>query len=172
MTNVAVIGTGFVGRAWAITFARAGHRVSLWDADGDAPQRAVDFIGTVLPDLEANDLLNGRAPADVLADIAIVDDLGGALDGAAYVQECTPEDVEMKKAVFSKLDALAGRETILASSTSAILPSLFTEEWWFIRSIPPTSSLLPRSCRHRGQRPRWWIVPAIFSSPAARRRLS
>ena len=128
MTNVAVIGTGFVGRAWAITFARAGHRVSLWDADAEAPSRAVDFIGTVLPDLEANDLLNSRTPADVLADIAIVDDLGAALGDATYVQECTPEDVEMKKAVFSKLDALTARETILASSTSAILPSLFTEE--------------------------------------------
>ncbi|MCP4380489.1 MAG: 3-hydroxyacyl-CoA dehydrogenase [Hyphomicrobiales bacterium] len=127
MTNVAVVGCGFVGRAWAITFARAGHRVALWDTDTQAPQRAVDFIGAVLPDLQANDLLNGRSPTDVLANIRIVEDLGDALAGATYAQECTPEDVEMKKEVFSRLDELAGQNTILASSTSAILPSLFTE---------------------------------------------
>ena len=36
MARVAIIGTGFVGRAWAITFARAGHEVALWDQAEDA----------------------------------------------------------------------------------------------------------------------------------------
>ena len=33
MVSVAVIGSGFIGRAWAITFARAGHHVALWDEE-------------------------------------------------------------------------------------------------------------------------------------------
>src|SRR6185436_12588726 len=41
--------------------------------------------------------------------------------------ENTPEQVEVKREVFAKLDAVAGPQTILASSTSAILPSAFTE---------------------------------------------
>ena len=57
MARVAVVGSGFIGRAWAITFARAGHDVALWDQDPDAPQRAIDFIASVVPDLAANDLL-------------------------------------------------------------------------------------------------------------------
>ena len=32
MSKVAVIGSGFVGRAWSISFARGGHDVALWDA--------------------------------------------------------------------------------------------------------------------------------------------
>ena len=31
MTKIAIIGSGFIGRAWAITFARAGFDVALAD---------------------------------------------------------------------------------------------------------------------------------------------
>ena len=37
MSRTAIIGSGFVGRAWAISFARAGHEVALWDRDPAAP---------------------------------------------------------------------------------------------------------------------------------------
>src|SRR5258707_1216377 len=47
---------------------------------------------------------------------------------ADYVQENTPEKVEIKRAVFARLDAIARPDTILASSTSALLPSSFTQE--------------------------------------------
>ena len=53
--------------------------------------------------------------------------LESALDGAAHVQESTPEDVEVKRKVFARLDKSAPPESVLASSTSAILPSAFTE---------------------------------------------
>lgn len=128
MTKIAVVGSGFIGRAWAITFARAGNQVVLWDAFKDAPGRAVDFIRDALPDLAANDLLGGRTPKAVLADISIEDDLEAALAGTAHVQENTPEQVELKRKIFARLDALAPADAVIASSTSAILPSKFTEE--------------------------------------------
>ena len=51
-----------------------------------------------------------------------------ALDGASHVQENTPEDLEIKRSVFAELDRVAEPDAVLASSTSAILPSLFTEQ--------------------------------------------
>ncbi len=122
-----IIGAGFVGRAWAISFARAGHDVALWDAEPDAPARAISFIETILPDLEANDLLDGLAPADVRRRLAPVADLAEALDGTAYVQENTPEVLATKQSVFAELDRLAAPEALIASSTSALLPSAFQE---------------------------------------------
>ena len=80
--QTAIIGTGFVGRAWAISFARAGHEVRLWDAHKEAPRAALGFIDTVLPDLAQNDLLNGERPEAVRARIRPVADLADALDGA------------------------------------------------------------------------------------------
>ncbi len=127
MTKVAIIGSGFVGRAWAISFARAGHDIALWDADPAAPAAALSYAGSILPDLAANDLLDNQAPADVRARMHSVTRIEDVLDGADYVQESTPENVDVKRAVFSTLDRLAAPSAILASSTSAILPSAFTE---------------------------------------------
>jgi L-gulonate 3-dehydrogenase len=126
MSKVAIVGSGFIGRAWAISFARAGHDVALWDDQPDAPDKALRYIETILPDLAANDLLNGASPADMRARMRASASLEEVLDGAAYVQENTPENVDVKRAVFTRLDALAGPDTILASSTSALLPSTFT----------------------------------------------
>jgi L-gulonate 3-dehydrogenase len=127
MARIAVIGAGFVGRAWAITFARAGHDVALWDEDPDAPEKAVDFVRAVLPDLEAHDLLNGGAPAEILGRIVVEAELAAALAGADHVQENAPERLDIKTALFARLDALASPGAVLASSSSAILPSKFTE---------------------------------------------
>lgn len=62
----------------------------------------------------------------MLASIRGEDDLAKALAGAGHVQENTPENVEMKRAIFARLDALAPPDALLASSTSVILPSAFT----------------------------------------------
>jgi len=127
MSKVAIVGSGFVGRAWAISYARAGHEVALWDGDESAPAKAMSYIVGLLPDLEAHDLLNGASATLVAARMRSAATLEEALDGATYVQENTPEDVGVKRAVFARLDAAAAPDAILASSTSAILPSAFTE---------------------------------------------
>jgi L-gulonate 3-dehydrogenase len=127
MARVTIVGSGFIGRAWAITFARAGHDVALWDQDPDAPHRAIDFIASVAPDLAANDLLGCADPQVLLARIRAEKTLAAALADADHVQENAPERLDVKKALFADLDHLAPESAVLASSSSAILPSLFTE---------------------------------------------
>ncbi|WP_421478018.1 3-hydroxyacyl-CoA dehydrogenase [Agrobacterium tumefaciens] len=125
--QVAVVGVGLIGRAWTITFARAGRHVRLWDPDADACGRAKDFIATVLDDLAQNDLLHGRKPAEVLEFITACATLEDALDGAGWVQECGPEKIADKRALFARLDELSHPDAILASSSSALLPSAISE---------------------------------------------
>jgi 3-hydroxyacyl-CoA dehydrogenase len=126
MSKIALVGLGLVGRAWAISFASAGHDVALWDERPDAADEALRFAEEVLPELASNQLLRDP-PAAVRARMRRVATLEGALDGASHVQESTPEDVSLKRYVFARLDALAAGDAVLASSTSAILPSRFTE---------------------------------------------
>src|SRR5262245_39383686 len=125
MSKVAIVGTGFIGRAWAITFARAGHAVTLWDEDSSAPGRAIDYISEPAPAIAENCLLGALDPQSLLANIRIERDLAAALAEADHVQENAPEKLEVKIALFAKLDSLAPAKTIIASSSSAILPSLF-----------------------------------------------
>ncbi|MEX2692980.1 3-hydroxyacyl-CoA dehydrogenase [Rhizobium mongolense] len=125
--RVAVVGVGLIGRAWAIAFARAGCQVRLWDLDVEANGKAKDFIAIVLEDLAQNDFLNGRRPADVLALVTACYTLEEALDGSGWVQECGPEKIAEKRALFARLDQLTDPDTILASSSSALLPSAISE---------------------------------------------
>lgn len=126
-SETAIIGSGFVGRAWAISFARAGANVRLWDAAEGAADKAIGYIAAVLDDLAANDLLNGQSTAAVLARIRACPTLEEALAEATHVQENTPEKLDTKIEVFAKLDDAARPDAVLASSTSALLPSRFTQ---------------------------------------------
>jgi 3-hydroxyacyl-CoA dehydrogenase len=126
--KVAIVGSGLIGRAWAIAFARAGWEVRLWDPVAEAPGNALATIDGLLADLEEQDMLHGAAAADVRARMIPASTLAAALDGAAWAQENAPEDVAVKRPLWRELDRLAASETILASSTSAIVPSRFTED--------------------------------------------
>lgn len=126
MTRIAVIGAGLIGRAWSIVFARAGFTVALWDPVPAAVPAARDFIAARLPELAEAGLL-ADPPAAVLARLHPAASLAEAVAEAAHVQENGPERVDDKRALFAELDRLAPPAAILASSTSGIPASAFTE---------------------------------------------
>jgi 3-hydroxyacyl-CoA dehydrogenase len=99
----------------------------LWDQAEGAANKAIEYISGVLDDLAANDLLNGQTPATVISRVSAADTLEEALAEAPYVQENTPEILANKIKVFERLDTVARADAVLASSTSALLPSRFTE---------------------------------------------
>jgi L-gulonate 3-dehydrogenase len=127
MAKVALVGAGLIGRAWAISFARAGHEVSLFDSDASAVERALAFVDSALRELQRFDLLEGRTLEAVRGRIRVAAELAAALAGAAHVQENAPERIEVKRELYAELDRLVEPEAVLASSTSALLPSAFTE---------------------------------------------
>ena len=126
MERIAVVGAGLIGSAWAMVFARAGHAVRIWDPAPGASEAAMGVVRARLADLHAAGLI-AEAPDVVAARVAVADTLEDCLEGAAHVQENGPERVEVKRETFAKLDALAGPDVVLASSTSGIPASAFTE---------------------------------------------
>jgi 3-hydroxyacyl-CoA dehydrogenase len=124
MERIALVGAGLIGQAWAIVFGRAGHEVTLYDAEPAALKQARSAIAARLADLEGFRLVED--PHAVLGRIGYATGLAEALDGAAYIQESTPERVEVKQEVYAELDRLAAPDAILASSTSGIPASAFT----------------------------------------------
>lgn len=127
MDRIAVVGSGLVGSGWAVVFARAGFPVAVWDAEEGKAEAARGRIAGDLPGLAAQGLLGGEEPGDVLARIEAAPTLADAVAGAVHVQECAPERLEVKREVFAALDAAAGPGAVLASSTSGIVASAFSE---------------------------------------------
>jgi len=125
-SKIAIVGAGLIGRAWAIVFARAGHAVAIYDADAGALRQSLALLEGALADLRAAGLLD-EEPALTRARIAPAATLAEAVSGAGYVQENIAETLPAKQALFAELDRLAPPDTILASSTSTMPASQWSE---------------------------------------------
>jgi 3-hydroxyacyl-CoA dehydrogenase len=123
--NVAIVGVGLIGRAWAMVFARAGWNVRLTDPHAETLSAAPTLIRDELQTLTRHGLVRDSEAA--VARLTIAKSLADALDGADFVQENGPETIDAKLKIFAELDRLAAPETLLVSSTSAIVASRFTE---------------------------------------------
>lgn len=120
-----IVGAGLIGRAWANVFARAGWNVRVWDPDAGQRENAARLVTQSLHELARHGLV--KEPDAAARRVAIVATLEEAVAGADYVQESGPETLEVKRATFAALDAAAPPNAILASSTSAIVASKFTD---------------------------------------------
>ena len=105
--------------------ARAGWNVRVWDPDAGQRADAARLIEQSLHELAAHKLVSD--PHIAAKRVSVAATLGDAVADADYVQECGPEILEIKRATFEELDCAARANTILASSTSAIVASKFTE---------------------------------------------
>ncbi|TXH83399.1 MAG: 3-hydroxyacyl-CoA dehydrogenase [Rhizobium sp.] len=123
--NVAIVGVGLIGRAWAAIFARAGWNVRLTDPHGPTLEAAPQLILDELRALNRHGLADD--PDGAMAHISVASSLADAVKDVEFVQENGPEKIDDKIALFAELDRLAPPDAILASSTSAIVASRFTE---------------------------------------------
>lgn len=91
MKRIAIIGSGLIGRAWSIVFARAKHHVYLFDNQNSAAEKAVGQIEQGLSDLKQYGLIE-ESPSVVLKRIHACKSMEQAVSQADYVQENTSED--------------------------------------------------------------------------------
>ena len=126
MPTIGLVGVGLIGRAWANVFSRAGWDVKAWDANPDATAAAPKLVADSLRDLARHGLV--RDPEAAAKLVTAVNTLEEAVAGVDFVQESGPETIDAKLAIWQRLDAAAAPETILVSSSSAIVASRFTEK--------------------------------------------
>jgi 3-hydroxybutyryl-CoA dehydrogenase len=118
--QIAVIGTGTMGRGIAYLAAVAGFETVVYDVDAGALDAAKGAIeSTLRKGVEKNKLSDADATA-ALGRIHLAQDLEPAARGAELIVEAVPENFELKKDLFAQADLFCGEETILASNTSSI----------------------------------------------------
>ncbi|UJR25060.1 hypothetical protein I4U23_006420 [Adineta vaga] len=120
------------GRCWSVIFARAKQDVFLFDTMPSMLETALSEIGLQLEQLNRFDLLFKQTTTDILKRIQTIDTNEKLNElfrqGVDHVQECIPEDLEIKTKLFLQLDENVPANTIIASSSSCIMPSKFTEK--------------------------------------------
>jgi 3-hydroxyacyl-CoA dehydrogenase len=122
-SKVAVMGTGTMGPGMGAVLARAGMQVALYDTSAEALERAragYDLAWGVLDRLET--------PVREGGSVRYASSVGEALEGAEFVIEAVPENLDLKKRVYAEYEQHVGPEVILASNTSGIPATKIAED--------------------------------------------
>jgi 3-hydroxyacyl-CoA dehydrogenase len=127
MKRIGLIGAGVIGGSWSLVFTRAGFDVIVYDPAPGAAAKTLDFVRSAIADLAAQGLAPKEPVDAIVARITPTARLEDVLASVDYVQESAPERVEVKRELYAKLDAVARPVTILASSTSGLPASAFTQ---------------------------------------------
>lgn len=123
--TAAMIGAGLIGRSWAMVFARANWRVRLYDSVPEQLIAAREHIEAGLFEQQAYGLADDAAAAAARVDY--VANLEDAVADVQWVQENAPEALDVKRELYPRIDRATPPAAIIASSTSAIPASRFTE---------------------------------------------
>jgi 3-hydroxybutyryl-CoA dehydrogenase len=119
ISTIAVLGAGTMGAGIVQVAAEAGLDVLVHDPLDGAVERARERIGGFLGRKVDKEQLTAAEADAALARISPAGTLE-SLAGADLVIEAAPEDLELKRDVFGRLDAVADAGTILATNTSSL----------------------------------------------------
>ena len=121
--QIAVIGAGLMGHGIALTFARAGQYVRLFDPVEENLKTVPARISESLRLLGADE----EEIVKTLKKVELCNSIECAVREAVYVFEAAPEKLELKQTIFAEIEVHAYASAVLASNTSVIQISKIME---------------------------------------------
>src|SRR3954470_8098514 len=118
--RIAIVGTGVIGASWAAQYLARGFDVIATDPAPNAESNLRNYIDEAWKDLTTIGLSKG-ASRDRLT---FTTDMKKALSQADFVQENGPERPDFKMKLFADMDDAAPVDSLIASSSSGITPSV------------------------------------------------
>jgi len=122
--RIAVVGTGVIGASWAAEYLARGFDVVATDPAPNAETNLRKLVDEAWKDLTSIGLSKG-ASRDRLSFTA---NMKEALSQADLVQENAPERPDFKIKLYAEMEEVAPVDTLLASSSSGITPSVIQSQ--------------------------------------------
>jgi len=116
---VGVVGCGAMGQGIIQVALQGGLRVVAYDAREGGAAAGRDAVIGRLNRLVEKGTLEAEAAAGMGAALTVAGDIAD-LASAAVVVEAVFEDIEVKRALFEKLEAVVAADAIIASNTSSL----------------------------------------------------
>jgi len=154
INRILVIGAGIMGHGFAQVFAVNGLHVDLVDRAEDILIRARQWIRENLDHMVELGEIGADCASDAIDRIYYTVHLDAPARRADYVLEAVTEDLEIKKALFRRLDRLAPSDVVLATNTSSFDINEFTKvvtrphrvigtHWFHPPHITPCVEVIP-----------------------------
>ena len=130
MTKIVALGAGRMGRGIAQVFAYAGYEVAIVDFKERLPGQATKLLEEAKNEVGDNlTLLNSLNSVQEIEIENTLNRIKGVplthaeeiLAQADYIFEGVPEVLKVKEDVISRVSAISGPDTVIASTTSTIL---------------------------------------------------
>jgi carnitine 3-dehydrogenase len=112
--TVTCVGAGVIGGGWAAYFLARGYQVRAWDPAPAAEARLRHLVDQAWPALTELGLADGATRDNLVVE----PELAAAVDGADFVQESAPEDLQLKRRLLADIDAVTPAGVPISSSTS------------------------------------------------------
>lgn len=119
LQKVVVFGAGTMGNGIAHVFAQKGFDACLVDVKQEFLERAMVTITKNLDRQIKKELITEAAKQEILDRISTATEISGGEDAFLFI-EAVPENLELKREIFTQIDGIADSEAILASNTSSI----------------------------------------------------
>jgi len=118
--RIAIVGTGVIGASWAAQYLARGFDVVATDPGPDAETKLRKYVDDAWGALTAIGLAKGASRER----LSFTTDMAQALSQADLVQENGPERPDFKMKLFADMDAATPTDSLIASSSSGITPSV------------------------------------------------
>ena len=126
--QVTILGQGVMGVDIALTFAIAGYNVTAVDLFESQLEKAEKRAEANCMQMVAGGLIDKAQAQSALQRINRSMDWDTAIANADFIMEVIPEDMEQKKALFTRCDKICGPEVIIASNTSSMSITRIAEQ--------------------------------------------
>ena len=127
MKNIMVCGAGAMGSGIAQVSAAAGYKVYLWDLTTEIAQNSKNKIAAGLDRQIAKGKMTEEAKEALLNNLIPCCDFAMAAD-ADLIMEAVPENIEIKKSTYAKLEQYCRPDAIIGTNTSYIPISTLAED--------------------------------------------
>ncbi|MEM9039693.1 MAG: 3-hydroxybutyryl-CoA dehydrogenase [Actinomycetota bacterium] len=117
--TVGVLGSGIMGAGLVEVAARSGRQAVLRSRTAESAERALAQVAKGLDKQVAKERLDADERDAILGRITATDDID-ALAGCDLVIESVVEDLDVKKDLFRRIDAVVGDGAVLATNTSTL----------------------------------------------------
>ena len=125
MANIGICGAGLIGASWAVSFANHGYNVLVYDVNPEIIANFFKVVDQLADDLEIFKKVDLKK---LKSSIKICNNLEQICKDSLLIQESIVEDLDEKKKIFFEFEKYASVDTILASSSSYLLPSKISEK--------------------------------------------